>query len=302
MKPAVMGCAARWIPASCTASVLLLCTGCWNPPAPTARQLDTGLVWMFPGVEGGPWSLKQAHDALRDAGVKSAIRVHNWQRPFGAITNLIAYERNRRDAVAIAESILEYRGAHPDAPIDLVGYSGGGGVAVMVAEALPKQCRLRNVVLAQAAISPSYDLRPALRKVDGKLVSFYSPLDWIILGSGTTVFGTIDRTFVPSAGKDGFDTRAAVRDEALREHFEQRVWTGKMLAEGHYGGHFGILLYAWNKQFVAPYLLPAEPEGSDPRAATRPSASRPATRAPEERAGAQASEGHAGGPVLPRQP
>ena len=42
---------------------------------------------MFPGVEGGPWSLVGAHDAFRDAGVSAASRTHDGQRSFGRTTN-----------------------------------------------------------------------------------------------------------------------------------------------------------------------------------------------------------------------
>lgn len=237
------------------------CAGCWQAPGPTAHQTERGLVWMLPGVEGGPWSLMWAHTALRDAGVEAEIRVFDWERPFGTLENLTDYEGNLERAGQIAGTIEEYRRAHPAAPIDMVGYSGGGGLAVMTAEALPQDVRLRNVVLVQPALSPDYDLVPALLRIDGKLVNFYSPHDWLILGLGTQVFGTMDRKEVASAGKERFDLEEAVRDPVLRERVEQRGWTSRMIGSGHFGNHASILGYWWNKEYVAPYLLDAEPEG-----------------------------------------
>jgi pimeloyl-ACP methyl ester carboxylesterase len=229
--------------------------GCCNPPGPTARQAERGLVWMLPGVEGGPWSMYWAHAAFRDAGVKSEIRIFEWQRPFGPLRNLTDYEGNRRKATEIAEEIAGYRQEHPGGPIDLVGYSGGGGLAIMVVEALPESVRLRNVVLAQPAISPDYDLTTALSRIDGKLVNFYSPYDWLILGVGTRLFGTMDRRQVASAGKERFNLELAVHQPALRAKVEQRSWELRMVGDGHFAGHFGILSYWWNRRHVAPYLL-----------------------------------------------
>ena len=154
-----------------------------------------------------------------------------------------------------AEGLRNLKSKHPEAVVDLVGYSGGGGLAIMVAEVLPEGVHLRNVVLAQPALSPDYDLCPALSRIDGKLVNFYSPYDWLILGLGTRVFGTMDRQEVASAGKERFDLRRAVRKPELRGKVEQRGWELRQVADGHFGDHFSILSYWWNRRHVAPYLL-----------------------------------------------
>lgn len=245
-------------------TTLALCSGCWNPPGPTARQTERGLVWMLPGIEGGPWSMHWAHAAFRDAGVESEIRIFDWKRPLATLDNLTDHEGNRRKAAQLAKRIAAYRWQHPGGAIDLVGYSGGGGLAIMVAEALPEDVRLRNVVLAQPALSPDYDLTAALSRIDGKLVNFYSPHDWLILGLGTRMFGTMDRREVASAGKETFDLRRAIRDPTLRAKVEQHCWELRMIGDGHFGGHFGILSYWWNRRYVAPYLLSEQPEALAP--------------------------------------
>jgi hypothetical protein len=247
----------------CAGLALLAGTGCWQNPRPTMQQLERGLVWVFPGVEGGPWSMQWACRSFRDAGADQAIEIFDWQRLGGTLANLTDYPGNRQRAAAVAERIAAYRTAHPGAPIDLVGYSGGGGVAVFVVEALPEDVRLRHVVLAQAALSPDYDLTRALRRIDGALVSFHSPYDWAILGAGTAVWGTMDRKHVESCGKVGFDAERAVPDATLRDRLVQRGWGREMLEVGHTGGHAPILTYEWNKRFVAPYLLVGPPAGGD---------------------------------------
>jgi len=224
-------------------AAVMTAAGCRAPGEPTAPQYDRGLVWVFPGIEGGASSVADAVRAFRDAGVESAVEIHDWQRPFGLIVNLVSYERNRADAGRIAQRLAEYRSQHPAAPIDLVGYSGGGGLAVMVAEALPDEVRLRNVVLSQPALSDDYDLSRVLRYVDGQTTHFHSELDWVILGAGTTLMGTMDRRHGASAGWRGFDIDRVVPDETLRHKLAQHEWSPEMIRDGHLGGHGCMFSY-----------------------------------------------------------
>ena len=228
--------------------------GCHNPCSWSEAKKPAGLVYVFPGVAGGAFSMRGACRALDDAGIPSAVKVHEWGRSLDLFGNLMREKRNRRVAADVAGQITAYREEHEDAPIDLVGYSGGGGFALFVTEVLPEHVRIRNIVLAQPAVSPSYDLGPALRHVDGKLVNHYSQYDFLILGLGTFVFGTMDREHTSSAGMKGFTVEEAVNDPALRQRVEQHRWTCRSILEGHLGDHFGILGARWNADHVAPYL------------------------------------------------
>ncbi len=193
---------------------------------------------------------------LRDAGVTAEVRVHPWKRPvYDVLGHLQDLETNRAEAVNVARMLGEYRRGHPAARIDLVGYSGGGGQALLVAEALADDVRPFNIVLVQPGVSPTWDLTTTLRKIDGQVINFCCATDWFILGAGTKVFGTIDRKKVAAAGKNGFDVAAAVPDPAQRERLVQRPWTREMLRRGHIGNHLSMMLYAWNREYVAPYLL-----------------------------------------------
>ena len=228
-----------------------------EPPTVDARAAD--LIYLFPGVEGGPFLMRPAVRALRDAGVTADIRVHNWKRPFGIIANLVSHRDNRRMAGRVADDLARYRQQHHDANIDLLGYSGGGGLAIMVAEALPDNFRLHRIVLCQPALCPTYDLTAALRRVDDKLIHFHSPPDWVILGLGTLLLGTMDRRHACSAGRGGFNPRRAVPDAILRKKLIQHRWSPRWIRYHHWGGHPPILFYRWNKACIAPLFITGPP-------------------------------------------
>ncbi len=67
--------------------------------------------------------LAAACRGLDDAGVRSAIKVYDWQRVelFGTLANLLDHERNLGHAAEIAESITQYSRNRVGRPIDVVG-------------------------------------------------------------------------------------------------------------------------------------------------------------------------------------
>ena len=88
-------------------------------------------------------------------------------------------------------------------PVSLVGKSGGAWIVVRALEGLPAGS-VESVVLLAAAVSPGHDLSRALRAVAREMVVFWSPLDLIVLGAGTWLFGTADRVRTRGAGLVGF--------------------------------------------------------------------------------------------------
>jgi len=257
-------------------AVLVHVAGCGiSPPEPTlldpavlkpsAQQAEQGLVWMFPGLVGVPWELGPAYRGLRDAGLDKEARFFQWDIPApDFFAHLTRYEDNQAQAREVADQIVDYRRRYPEQPIDLVGYSAGGFMALLVAEAMPPGVQLRNVVLVQPAVSPPYDLTPALRRIDGQLVNFYCPSDWGLSGLFTWLFGTMDRRYVATAGMGGFDLESAAPDEALRAKIEQIRWMPVMAEYGHPGDHTSILRYRWNKYFIAPYVVAPDKLRIDP--------------------------------------
>jgi hypothetical protein len=111
---------------------------------------------------------------------------------------------------------------------------------------------LRAVVLASPALSPTYDLRPAIAHVDGKLISFNSRRDFIILYLGTMIFGTVDNHHTAAAGRVGFV--ADPRDPGyskLRQIAYDPIWAE---AYGNDGGHTQALQPRFASAVIAPLL------------------------------------------------
>ncbi len=225
-----------------------------------------GLVIVLPGIEGrSPWNVNLAR-GLDEGGVDCAIEIFDWgtQVPGGFLLNLTDDAMNQREAVRLRDRIMAYRGSGRGRTIQLIGHSGGAGIAVMAAERLPEGTSVTSMTLLAAAISPTYELRPALRHVDRHLINCYSHRDNVLLGPGTMLLGNIDRVHAEGAGKVGFTLPAAVtsEDRALLGKVRQVAWFPKMWALGHSGGHFGWTDRRFVRKWLAPViganLMPAE--------------------------------------------
>lgn len=223
--------------------------GCLRREPNRPEQLEKGCVFLLPGIEGTAWQLRGTVLGLREGGVDRGLEIIAWgSHPFGQLYNLCAIRANRVRAGRIAARIADYQSAHPGAPVTLVGYSGGGGLAVLTAEALPDGVKLDRLILISAAVSPDYDLSGVLARADGVL-NYYSPRDWLILGLGTRVFGTIDRRRTPSAGRIGF--RDASGGLLETPGLTQIAWRPEWQDLGHVGGHVGWLSRAWAREVLA---------------------------------------------------
>jgi len=75
--------------------------------------------------------------------------------PFGTFRNLLPLELNRKRAARLAGKVADYRRGHPDRPVVVVGYSGGGGMALFMAEALPKEILVDRIILLGARSRPT---------------------------------------------------------------------------------------------------------------------------------------------------
>ncbi|HPF37456.1 MAG TPA: hypothetical protein P5081_18150 [Phycisphaerae bacterium] len=220
------------------------------------ERLDRGLVVVLPGIEGPSVWNRALVLGLDKGGVDCAIRRHEWGTPVpgGFLINLTDIERNRHEADRLRDELVDYMTAYPGRPVQLVGHSGGAGIALMATERMPADAPVTAVFLLAASVSPGYDLRPALARTSSEIVNCYSELDAILLGPGTMIAGTIDRAHSVSAGKVGFQQRSTLsplnhRDVAV---LRQEAWTPAMAKLGNDGGHFG-----WTDQrFVRKWLAP----------------------------------------------
>jgi hypothetical protein len=196
--------------------------------------------------------------ALPRAGIRHEIREFLWTHGKGhPFKDLQDTRHCLKKAEELAAEVLRLKATNPDRPIFLIGKSGGTGLVLAAAEQLPP-ATIERIILLSAAVSTTYDLRPALRATKYEIVSFYSPFDQFVLGWGTSQFGTIDRSYGASAGLRKFSVPAQLshEDQMLYDRLVQLPWNPKMLLEGNTGGHMGTSMPAFMSKEVAPWLKP----------------------------------------------
>jgi len=161
-------------------------------------------------------------------------------------------------------------------------------MAVWVAEALPPTERIEGIIMLAPSLSPGYSLDSALLRTRRGIVNFYSARDWVILGVGTTLSGTMDGLHTSSAGRVGFEPPLVGRSAALYERkLFQIPWQAAMSEAGNPGLH----LTSGARVFVAAYVAPLVLAGTwdlptvqaitsgEPPSALPPIIGRPSSRA-----------------------
>lgn len=198
------------------------------------ERLDQGYTLVLPGVLGHtPYNSKLVR--LLDQA-PTAVELFDWTHgvPLFKRRGLKRNQFNLQNVDQIVERIIAYQRHYPGRPVRVFALCAGAGVACEALARLPMQHRVRTAVLLGPALSPDYDLRPALRGTTDGIDSFHSPLDIPVLMALTTVTGTVDGRHMPAAGAIGFGF-GFDRTPQLRQH----MYNPKMLMQGHLGGHFG---------------------------------------------------------------
>ena len=223
-----------------------------NPDIKGVRNLSRGYVIVLCGVLGKTGYNAELVRQLERAGY--GVELYDWTSgvplPFrrGLTENRFSQETTRR----LQRRIEDYKILFPGTPVYLIGLCAGAGPVCEVLRHLEPAQRVTRAVLLGAALSPFYDLRPALRGTEEGIDSFHSPLDVPILVGLTTIVGTVDGQHLPAAGAIGFG-----RTPNLRQH----RYGPRMLSQGHWGGHFG-----WTAEdFVQASVLPLMRVGVDDR-------------------------------------
>lgn len=230
--------------------------GCAGQQYVTPARMDQGLVIVLTGIEGRSRFNQEICRGLYESGVPYAIELKDWTVgvPGAYLVSLRAQQRNQREAVEIVNRIRRYRISYPERPVYLVGQSGGGAMALWVAERMPYDQQITGVVLLAASISPGYPLDRALYKSDLGIVNFFSRSDWLFLGAGTTLAGTMDGEHGDSAGRVGFRLPEGQQPPEVYDRLYQIAWHEQMASAGHYGGHLSSGAAGFVRQFVAPLL------------------------------------------------
>lgn len=223
-------------------------------PLMTSERLAQGLVLVLPGIEGRSWFNRSIVRGLLDAGVPYGIDIHDWTWRWPLfLYNLRSRRLHERQSTRIAERITAYRDNHPEQPVYLVGHSGGGGMALFAIERLPAGTTVSGAILLGCALSPRFNLQPALGRIQRGIWNVTSFGDFLFVGLGTWVCGTIDGRHSVSAGMIGFET-SGLPDE-FRAKLHELPYRREYVRHLHLAGHFGYTARRFVKQYIAPHLL-----------------------------------------------
>ena len=220
-------------------------------------DMDHEVVFALDGIGGTQIAPLMMRRALRQTNAPIGSILFDWHckprcEPF---RDLMWLRRNRVMGAKLARRLLAFRRAHPATRIHLSAFSGGAGIAVFACEHLTDKGVVDTLLLGCPALSPSYNLAPALRAVR-RCYSLNSHRDRFLLGIGTTIFGTTDRRFGSAAGRLGFSVPpgAGPADLRMYERLGQIQWISSLRADKHYGGHTGWVSTAFLRRHLVPIL------------------------------------------------
>ena len=212
---------------------------------------------FVPGIGGGGTSDATWTRGLRAGGYAGKVEFVDWTGPLEPVAALWDHRRHRQQSRRIAERIRTLQAAQASAPIILVGHSAGAGLVVLALEDLPPGTQVDGVVLLAPALSRTYDLTAALRRVRSRMDVFCSDRDALVLGIGTFIFGTVDGVHGEAAGQAGFIRPARATGNQYAKVFTHRFSRTRQ-SLGDDGGHFGSLSPNLAADLIAP-LLPRSP-------------------------------------------
>ncbi|MFO1043019.1 MAG: hypothetical protein U0941_14610 [Planctomycetaceae bacterium] len=223
------------------------------------ERLEHGLVLIFTGIEGRSFLNVGLLAGLIDGGIRSATEIVDWTtgNRFLFLFHLRGWKRNNRVAHTLAQRIVDYQKQYPGRPVWIVGHSGGGGMALLTAAALPAEHPLTGLVMLATAVSPEFDIRRALANVRTSIWNHYSWFDAFFLRLGTTVVGTLDGRHCCAAGAAGL--RGPHIEEAVANgRLIQVRWNWRMLFQFNLGEHFGCVHRVFVAEEIAPLIVASE--------------------------------------------
>ena len=215
---------------------------------------DADYLLHLPGIGGYRWIDKQMVAGLKEGGYEGRLAVHDWPGDDPGLAALLNRQKNDHEAQRVAEALTKRYRENPRRRIVVTAHSGGTGIAVWALEKLPDDVKVDTVVLLASALSPDYDLAPALRHVRGKMYSFNSLTDTLVLGVGTRTFGTVDGVKCDAAGRCGF----CLPDDADAKQYQKLVqvpYTAKWMELGNIGDHIGPMSNRFARDVLAPVVL-----------------------------------------------
>ncbi len=173
-------------------------------PARPGAAVKPAFLLHIPGIGGTRGIDQTLVTGLFAGGAATRAVLFDWTENDPGIDALVALDRNRREAQEVADLIVRQRRRQPKVPILLTSHSGGAGIMAWALEDLPAGVTVETAVFLAPALSPGYDLSRALKHVTGEVYVFWSPRDSAVLGTGTEIFGTMDRVNTAAAGNVDF--------------------------------------------------------------------------------------------------
>ncbi len=225
---------------------LVSCT----PPGPVVNTQRKHVI-VLPGIGGVNHVPMRMVNIINEEVEGVSAQAWDWTdiEPTMILGDLVLEERNRRRAAKFAESLVEWRSRHPEDQLFIVALSGGGGIVLFAFEQLPENFEVEEVLFISVALSPDVDLTPIMKRSKRGLFNYYSHNDIIILGAGTTLFGTTDRKHRASCGLTGLKVD---ENSEWADKIEQLRWEPSMRKQGNWGFH----LDGFAKNFIRKYVVP----------------------------------------------
>lgn len=247
------------------AFVLLLSLARFVRAAEAKQAPGTDYLLDLPGIAGERNLDHRFVEGLRKGGYEGEVEIFDWPRNDPGLNALFARQRNEHEADKLAAKLKKIVRENSKRAVRIVCHSGGAGIAVWALERLPDDIKIETLVFIAPALSQRYDLSRALSHVRGKSYAFTSENDVLVLGAGTTLFGTIDGVKEQAAGMRGF-TRPDDGDERQYRKLVQLPYRKEWMEFGNIGNHIGPM----DERFAANVISPLLQDRGTPT--TRPSA------------------------------
>ena len=225
-----------------------------HPTTQAAQAARASFHIHLPGIGGFRGIDRGMLRGLAEGGYDAILKPFDWPGDDAGLTALVATARHRAQSAALAQVIAARAAEHPEGRITVSAHSGGAGIVAWALEQLPPGVQIDTLVLIAPALSPTYDLSPALAHVRQTVYVFYSPFDVAVLGIGTKMLGTVDGQKVEAAGKVGFTSPPAPADAKQYEKLVQVPYRGDWIKLGNIGDHIGGLSRPFAKAILAPLL------------------------------------------------
>ena len=207
-----------------------------------------GVLFTVDGSGSLRSTSKDLAKAICCSGLPIEVHPFEWSHGIGhVLTDLCNRSYHAKKGCELAQCVMAFREANPHRAIGLIGHSSGAAIVLAATEFLPPGSVDRIILLAPA-VSPGYDLRPALRASLCGIDTFYSRGDlvsrWLLLT------GTADGRHRVAAGCTPFEEPdACCPDTDLYHNLRQHSY-----GQDGAGGHFGCTRFAFFRTRVIPLL------------------------------------------------